>query len=113
MSDTPNPYIPSEIEIERKNRIRLSVAAYAYEFESESVMTDDEFDSLSKKIRPNIKTLESYHRRTSEINRIKRLDKFFLEEFSTDTGMWIHKHPELDRLKKYYKHLKQLGAFSS
>jgi hypothetical protein len=106
-------YIPSNIEIERKNRIRLSVAAYAYEFESESIMSDSEFDELAKSIRPKISTLEPYHRRTSEINRIKRLDKFFLEEFSADTGMWIHKHPELDRLKKYFHHLKNKGIFSS
>lgn len=101
----------SDIETERANRIRLTLAAYAYEYESDSIMTDDEFDSLAKKIRPKMSTLEPYHRRTTEINRIKRLDKFFREEFSTDTGMWIRNHPELTILKKKYQYLKHIGAF--
>lgn len=103
----------SQVEIERRNRIRLSVAAYAYEFESESIISDAEFDDLAKRIRPKMKTLEDRHSRTSEINRIKRLDKFFSKEFSADTGMWIYQHPELDRLRKYFNYLKQLGAFHS
>lgn len=111
MGEEVPPHKRSDIEIERANRIRLSLAAYAYEYESDSIMLDNEFDDLAKKIRPKMSTLEPYHRRTSEINRIKRLDKFFREEFSTDTGMWIRQHPEITILKKKYHYLKYIGAF--
>lgn len=79
------------ISCERRYRIRLSVAAYAYEFMDDPVLTDEEFDNLAKKINVNIKTGND------------KLDKFFKEEFSADTGMWIHKHPEKEKLKNLYK----------
>jgi len=35
------------------------------------------------------------------------MDNFFKTEFNPSTGQWIHKHPELDKIKiiyhKYYK----------
>jgi hypothetical protein len=79
-----------EVCLERKNRIRLAFAAYAYEFESDSIMSDGEYDELSKKIRPHMKTGRDL------------LDDFFRDKFSTDTGQWIHDHPELDTLKAMY-----------
>ena len=84
----------SEIEIERRNRIILSVAAYSYEFENDSIISDTEYDELSRKIRPDIKTGNP------------KLDKFFQTKFETDTGMWIHKHPELNKLKRLYNRIK-------
>lgn len=80
----------TQIEVERRNRIRLSVAAFAYEIVGESIMTDAEFDRLALSIRPQITT--------GRIN----LDAFFLGRFSPNTGMWIHQHPELAKVRDLY-----------
>jgi hypothetical protein len=71
---------------ERRNRIRLSVAAYAYEIDDDPVMSDDEFDSLSRKIDLNAPTGHD------------ELDLFFLLDFDPSTGVWVRKHPELEKL---------------
>lgn len=81
----------SEVEVERRNRIRLTLAAYAYEFDNNSIMSDAEFDELSKSIRPEIKT------------GMKKHDEFFRKEFDPNTGMWIRKHPFLSRVAATYK----------
>ena len=78
---------------ETQRRIRLSVAAYAYEYENTSVMSDAEFDALSNLIDVKVKTGN------------KKLDSFFKKEFTPCTGMWIRKHPELDKLRKLYNKL--------
>lgn len=78
------------VETERRNRIRLAVFAYAYEFENDPLISDGEYDELSKKININVKTGNDL------------LDKFFKKEFNEYTGSWIHKHPELDKIKKLY-----------
>jgi hypothetical protein len=70
-------YIPTAVEIERSNRIRLAVYAYAYEYESTSLISDGEFDELSKKIDLTISTGNS------------KIDKWFKKNFEPDTGMWI------------------------
>ena len=80
-------------EVKRRNRIRLSLAAFSYELLDKSIMTDEEFDSLSKKIRKNQRTGHP------------RLDAFFRNHFSVDTGMWIYRHPELDLLEQLYNRL--------
>ena len=83
------------INQEIRNRIKLSVAAYAYEFVGDSIMSDHEYDELSRKINPNEKTGNDM------------MDKFFQTQFQPDTGMWIRTHPEIKKLeylyKKYYK----------
>jgi hypothetical protein len=76
---------------ETRNRIRLSVAAYAYEMLDVSVMSDTEFDGLSKSLDPTFSTGN------------KVMDDFFSKEFKADTGMWIHKHPNLEGIKSLYK----------
>ncbi len=80
-----------EINQEIRNRIRLSVAAYAYEYMDDPIMSDTDFDKLALKINPNEKTGN------------RKLDNFFKEHFMPDTGMWIHKHPEKEKLKYIYK----------
>ena len=80
-----------EINQEIRNRIRLSVAAYAYEYMDDAIMSDTEFDALALKINVNEKTGN------------RKLDNFFKEHFMPDTGMWIHKHPEKEKLKFIYK----------
>ena len=83
------------INQEIRNRIRLSVAAYAYEFKGDSIMSDHEYDELSRKINPNEKTGNDV------------MDKFFKTQFQPDTGMWIRWHPEVKKLdylyNKFYK----------
>ena len=72
---------------EIRNRIRVSVAAYAYEYLNQAIMSDADFDELCKSINPALTTGNA------------KLDIFFQDCFSADTGMWIHKHPEKDKLK--------------
>ena len=83
------------INQEIRNRIKLSVAAYAYEFVGDSIMSDHEYDELSRKINPQEKTGNDM------------MDKFFQTQFQPDTGMWVRLHPEIKKLeylyKKYYK----------
>ena len=81
-------FMRSPIEIEVKNRIDLSAAAYAYEYMNISIMTDAEFDVLSLKIDPQLSTGN------------KKMDKFFKKQFDPSTGMWIHKHPEKNKLRR-------------
>lgn len=77
-------------EVETRRRIRLSVAAYAYEMLSREIMSDAEFDKLAQSIRPRMGTCHPL------------IDEFFVTQFSPMTGMWIHHHPELAKIKALY-----------
>ena len=79
------------INPEIRNRIRLSVAAYAYEYRDDAIMSDAEFDELALKIKPEEKTGN------------RKLDNFFKKHFQPDTGMWIHAHPETEKLSNIYE----------
>lgn len=68
-------------------RIRLSLAAYAYELENRTIMSDAAFDQMCLEVDPAVTTGNP------------RLDRFFAEAFDPSTGVWIHKHPELDRVR--------------
>jgi NAD-dependent DNA ligase len=83
-------YVPTDVEVERRNRIRLSLFAYAYEYEDDPLISDAEYDKLSYLIRKDVSTGN------------KALDLFFKREFAPHTGQWIHKHPELSKLKVMY-----------
>lgn len=69
------------------------MAAYAYELLNESIMTDAEYDKLSSQVD------------TSKQTGNDLLDTFFVEHFTKDSGMWILKHPELDKVKMLYESL--------
>lgn len=71
---------------ETMNRVRLSLAAYAYEYGYPQFMTDAQFDELSKSIDLSVKTGN------------EKLDAFFENHFEPCTGMWIHNHPEKEKL---------------
>jgi hypothetical protein len=86
-----------EVNQEIRNRIRLSVAAYAYEYDNNSIMSDAEFDELSKKINPN------------EATGYVKLDEFFQKEFHPDTGMWIRNHPDINGIKRIYEDFYKSG----
>jgi len=76
---------------ETRNRIKLSIAAYAYEFKNNPIMSDAEFDELALKIDKSVSTTNP------------QMDEFFATHFQPDTGMWIHQHPELDKLDNLYE----------
>ena len=80
---------------ETRNRIKLSVAAYAYEIKDNPIMSDFEFDELALKIDASFKTAN------------RKMNNFFKKHFQPDTGLWIHKHPELRKIEylyeRYYK----------
>lgn len=81
---------------QRQIRIRLSLAALGYEVYNESLfMTDEEYDKLSLEVKPKLPTGH------------KIMDKFFRTEFDPSTGSWIHKHPEIEKLKTLYHNLKE------
>ena len=75
---------------ETRRRIKLSVWAYAYEVENVSIVPDYMYDFES-----NMVNLATPTKRPD-------LDFWFNCNFSPCTGMWIHKHPELDKIKKLY-----------
>lgn len=86
----------SKQELERRLRIKLSVAAYAYEFCDDPIVSDAEFDSMCQTIDTSISTEN------------KEMDNFFRTHFDSSTGQWIHKHPQLKRIKEIYeKHYKR------
>lgn len=78
------------VDYQTKIRILLAVAAYSYEYVSVSIIGDGDFDSLSKLVDLTVDT------------RRPDLDKYFRENFHPDTGMWIHKHPEKEKLKELF-----------
>lgn len=78
---------------ETRNRIRLAVAAWAYEVHSDPIMSDDDFDRLAL----SIDTRKSTAR--------PDLDEWFRENFNPHTGMWVHSHPEQDKLEALYRRL--------
>lgn len=84
----------SPIEREVRRRILVSVAAFGYEFRNKSVMLDSHWDEMAQQINPRLGTCHPL------------IDEFFASKFSPMTGMWIHEHPELDRIgalfDKYY-----------
>ena len=76
--------------IERKRRINVLIWAYGYEFYNSSVVPDSVFDDTCKLINLD----------TSTGNKL--YDDWFKANFDTDTGQWIHKFPDLDRIKELY-----------
>lgn len=80
----------SPAEIETRRRIKLSVWAYAYEFRSHSIVPDGIYDVESCQVNLNIRTTRP------------DLDIWWICNFQPCTGMWIHKHPELDKVRAIY-----------
>lgn len=80
----------SPIEIETRRRIRVSVWAYAYEILDSPMVDDETYDRECSLIDVRILTGNP------------KMDLFFQREFHSDTGMWIHKHPDQKGLEKYF-----------
>lgn len=79
-------------ELVRHSRIKVAVAAWAYEHGHRPIMTDTQYDELSK--------LVDAERAIATGN--SRLDNFFRRHFSPDTGIWIHGHPDKAGLENIY-----------
>lgn len=80
----------NSVEREIKRRIMISIYAFAYEIENDSLISDGEYDKLAMELDLEIRTGN------------KIMDRFFENEFDASTGMWIYKHPGLERIKELY-----------
>lgn len=76
------------VEVERHRRIRLTLWAYAYEIEDNPLVADDTFDAEARKSDCGIET--------------GHLDHWWRACFNPSTGIWIHMHPELQKVKALY-----------
>jgi len=83
--------VRSPNEKETWRRIRVAVWAYAYEFMNHSIVSDERFDSEARKVDLSVSTGRP------------EMDDWFRSNFNPDTGMWIHNHPELNKIKKIYE----------
>lgn len=79
------------VEIETHRRVMLTVAAYAYEIASTQIMTDAEYDAMSRAVDLSINTTRP------------DLDAWWRQNFDPSTGMWIRQHPEIDRVRAMYE----------
>ena len=86
-----DPLYSETIDRETRNRIKLAIYAYAYEFMNDSVVSDGEFDEMARNIDLSINT------------RRPDMDAWFRKEFEPDTGQWVHKHPQLNKIAELYK----------
>lgn len=82
-------------EVERRRRIQVAVAAYAYEFKDDPIWSDAKFDREARLINLKQSTGSKEH------------DKWFRENFSPHTGMWVRSHPDRRGLKRIYRQIKQ------
>ena len=80
-------------EVETRRRIIVSVWAYAYEFCANSIVPDHIFDAECYLLAAGL------HIDTDRMD----LDYWFRGMFDPSTGLWIHKHPELDKISKLYE----------
>lgn len=76
----------SPVEVETQRRVHLTVAAYAYEIESVSLIDDRTFDAECLLVDLAVDTARP------------DLDRWWRENFDPSTGMWIHQHPELEKV---------------
>lgn len=90
-------YKPTLVERVRRARIRVSIAAWAYEFNRKPIMSDHDYDELSQLVHEQRNIATGNH----------RLDRFFQRHFDPNTGMWIHKHPNLPALENIYARVHQ------
>lgn len=84
----------TKLERVRQARICISLWACAYEFYDYSWVSDAKYDEVSKEVERDL-----------EIDTDnKKLDFWFRRNFEVHTGQWIHKHPDLKRIKQKHEH---------
>lgn len=79
-------------ELVRHSRIKVAVAAWAYENNHKPIMSDQDYDELSRLVDAERNIATGNH----------RLDRFFQRHFTPDTGLWIHQHPDQRALENIY-----------
>lgn len=79
------------VEIERRRRFKLLIWAYAYEFRSHSIVPDAVFDAEAAKIDVRMDTGNAAQ------------DFWWRGWFEPFTAIWIHNHPDLDKIRKVYE----------
>ena len=77
------------VEVERRRRIRLTLWAYAYEIADTPLVADHVFDHEAGKSDPSIET--------------GHLDDWWRACFNPSTGIWVHMHPELQKVRALYE----------
>lgn len=80
---------------QKRLRIQLAIWALAYERYNHSFVLDAYYDEMSLKVDLTIPTDRP------------DLDEWFIQNYSPDTGQWIHKHPDIDRLHILVQQLMQ------
>lgn len=80
-------------EIETKKRIMVLMHAYHYEILGESVISDHDYDRLAYSIDLSISTSRP------------DLDAWFRANYVPDTGLWIHKYPDLKGIRMLIERL--------
>lgn len=88
----------STVEVERRRRIAVAVWAYAYEIDDDPLVPDHIYDDWARRIDP------------SAVTGNDQLDRFFRQEFSPHTGMWVRKHPGQARLGEIAAMARQRGT---
>lgn len=88
--------ISTPLEDERRRRINITLWAYAYEYKANPIVDDAKFDETCKAIDLSISTGND------------KLDQWFKDNFLPHTGQWIHKHPELNKIKALYNRVIKL-----
>lgn len=84
---------------ETRLRIRLAVAAWAYEMHADPLMSDAEYDRLSRQVDLD---------KSTENNE---MDEWFIANFTPDSGMWVRSHPGRDGLERLYRLLRGQTAW--
>ena len=92
---TVEDWYPTPLEIERRRRIQVAVWAYAYELEDDSIVSDAVFDETCRQIDVSMDTDRP------------DLDLWFTMNFNPSTGMWVHNHPDLPKLREIYLRLRR------
>ena len=80
----------------KRDRIRIALFAYAYEVENDPLVSDEYYDELAQRVDENLEC-ETGH---------NELDFWFHDCFDSITGMWIHQHPELEKVRNLYGKVK-------
>jgi hypothetical protein len=80
----------------KRDRIRIALFAYAYEIANDPLISDSDYDKLAQRVEQNL------HVETGN----GELDFWFFDCFEAHTGMWVHQHPELDKLRNLYEKVK-------
>lgn len=82
-----------DLSTEKAKRMHVAIYAWLYERYHYSKVDDATYDQLAKEIDVNIQTDRPV------------LDKFFKEEYSSHTGLWIYRHPELSKVDYWCRYI--------